>query len=187
MCWPLAGTAALLQPRCESGDRPPWKPVLVSGIRKGWATLSRNPACGTGTNAIHPAQQGFDVSAVTRRGSRIGPLRMTGTVRQVPDDFDHPENSFATQDIAGQGRADAFKIWRDLNAQAMATAGNVVGGKYAGNPQSGSQAASAVYGTGKGKGDKKDKAKDEGGGGGSGDDGSGSSGSGGNGDSGGGG
>jgi len=54
-----------------------------------------------------------------------------------------------TQDIAGQGRADAFKITRDLNAQAMATVGNIVGGIYAKNPTAGSDAASAVYGTAK--------------------------------------
>ena len=52
-----------------------------------------------------------------------------------------------TQDIAGQGRADAFKITRDLNAQAMATVGNIVGGIYAKNPTAGSEAAAAVYGT----------------------------------------
>jgi hypothetical protein len=51
-----------------------------------------------------------------------------------------------TQNIAGQGRADAFKITRDLNAQAMATVGNIVGGLYGGNPQAGSQAAASVYG-----------------------------------------
>jgi hypothetical protein len=51
-----------------------------------------------------------------------------------------------TQDIAGQGRADAFKITRDLNAQAMATVGNIVGGIYGKNPQAGSQAAASVYG-----------------------------------------
>jgi hypothetical protein len=65
-----------------------------------------------------------------------------------------------TQDIAGQGRADAFKITRDLNAQAMATVGNIVGGIYGGNPEAGSQAASSVYGTGGGE-KKEEKPKEE--------------------------
>src|SRR5690606_36071277 len=64
-----------------------------------------------------------------------------------------------TQDIAGQGRADAFKITRDLNAQAMATVGNIVGGIYGKNPTAGSDAASAVYGTAKPEQAKGDAAK----------------------------
>jgi hypothetical protein len=51
------------------------------------------------------------------------------------------------QNTANAARADALKTTKDLNAQAMATAGNIVGGLYGGNPTAGSNAASAVYGT----------------------------------------
>jgi len=50
------------------------------------------------------------------------------------------------QSNANSARADALKTTRDLSAQTIATAGNLIGGKM-GNPTAGSTAASAVYGT----------------------------------------
>lgn len=50
------------------------------------------------------------------------------------------------QSNANSARADALKTTRDLSAQAIATAGNLFGGKI-GNPTAGSSAANAVYGT----------------------------------------
>jgi hypothetical protein len=51
------------------------------------------------------------------------------------------------QTTANAARADALKTTKELRAQAMATAGNIFGGIYAGNPTAGSSAASSVYGT----------------------------------------
>jgi hypothetical protein len=50
------------------------------------------------------------------------------------------------QDTAEQARADALKTTKDLTAQAMATAGNIVGGIYGGNPTAGSDALRAISG-----------------------------------------
>ena len=50
------------------------------------------------------------------------------------------------QSNANSARADALKTTRDLTAQTIATAGNLIGGKM-GNPSAGSTAASSVYGT----------------------------------------
>jgi len=70
------------------------------------------------------------------------------------------------QNVSNSARADALKAATDLQSQAMATVGNIVGGIYGGNPTAGSSAASAVKGGGsggdgasKGKGDDKSKAK----------------------------
>jgi hypothetical protein len=52
------------------------------------------------------------------------------------------------QTTANSARADALKTTKELQAQAMATAGNIVGGMYAGNPNAGSSAAAAVAGKG---------------------------------------
>ncbi len=52
------------------------------------------------------------------------------------------------QNTANLARADALKTTKDLQSQAMATVGNIVGGIYGGNPNAGSSAASAVNGTG---------------------------------------
>jgi hypothetical protein len=50
------------------------------------------------------------------------------------------------QNTANAARADALKSATDLQSQAMATAGNIVGGIYGGNPTAGSSAAAAVKG-----------------------------------------
>jgi hypothetical protein len=50
------------------------------------------------------------------------------------------------QTTANLARADALKTTKDLNAQAMATVGNILGGIYGGNPTAGSSAAAAVTG-----------------------------------------
>lgn len=50
------------------------------------------------------------------------------------------------QNTANSARADALKSATDLQAQAMATAGNIIGGIYGGNPTAGSSAAAAVHG-----------------------------------------
>ncbi|HEX4506793.1 MAG TPA: hypothetical protein VH722_13765 [Alphaproteobacteria bacterium] len=70
------------------------------------------------------------------------------------------------QNVSNSARADALKAATDLQSQAMATVGNIVGGIYGGNPTAGSSAASAVKGGGagdasaaKGKADDKSKAK----------------------------
>jgi hypothetical protein len=51
------------------------------------------------------------------------------------------------QTNANLARAEALKTTKDLSAQAMATAGNIAGGMFAGNPNAGSSAAAAVNGT----------------------------------------
>ncbi|HEV3154864.1 MAG TPA: hypothetical protein VGZ02_13740 [Candidatus Baltobacteraceae bacterium] len=51
------------------------------------------------------------------------------------------------QNTANSARSDALKSATDLQSQAMATAGNILGGIYAGNPTAGSSAAAAVHGT----------------------------------------
>ncbi len=56
----------------------------------------------------------------------------------------------STTQAATSARSDAVKMVKDLNAQALATAGNIIGGIYGGNPTAGSEAAKAVYGTGGG-------------------------------------
>jgi len=69
------------------------------------------------------------------------------------------------QNVSNSARADALKAATDLQSQAMATVGNIVGGIYGGNPTAGSSAASAVKGGssskdgsgGKGKSKKKKK------------------------------
>jgi hypothetical protein len=69
------------------------------------------------------------------------------------------------QNVSNSARADALKAATDLQSQAMATVGNIVGGIYGGNPTAGSSAASAVKGGGSaasdesgGKGKSKDKS-----------------------------
>ncbi len=52
------------------------------------------------------------------------------------------------QNVSNSARADALKAATDLQSQAMATVGNIVGGIYGGNPTAGSSAASAVKGGG---------------------------------------
>ena len=54
------------------------------------------------------------------------------------------------QNVSNSARADALKAATDLQSQAMATVGNIVGGIYGGNPTAGSSAASAVKGGGSG-------------------------------------
>ncbi|MDO8105864.1 hypothetical protein Q6348_01475 [Isoptericola sp. b441] len=54
------------------------------------------------------------------------------------------------QNTANLARADALKTTKELNAQAMATVGNILGGIYGGNPTAGSSAAAAVSGKGDG-------------------------------------
>ncbi len=54
------------------------------------------------------------------------------------------------QNVSNSARADALKTSKDLQAQAMATAGNIIGGIYGGNPTAGSSAAAAVNGQGAG-------------------------------------
>ena len=56
------------------------------------------------------------------------------------------------QNVSNSARADALKAATDLQSQAMATVGNIVGGIYGGNPTAGSSAASAVKGGGSGDG-----------------------------------
>jgi hypothetical protein len=58
------------------------------------------------------------------------------------------------QNVSNSARADALKAATDLQSQAMATVGNIVGGIYGGNPTAGSSAASAVKGDGGGSGGK---------------------------------
>ena len=62
------------------------------------------------------------------------------------------------QTTANSARADALKTTKELQAQAMATAGNIVGGMYAGNPTAGSSAAAAVAGKGGSEGGEGAKA-----------------------------
>ena len=59
-----------------------------------------------------------------------------------------------SQNLANAARADALKTTQELNSQAMATVGNIVGGMY-GTPNAGSSAASAVKGGGSGSGSSK--------------------------------
>ena len=54
------------------------------------------------------------------------------------------------QNTSNLARADALKTTKELNAQAMATVGNILGGIYGGNPEAGSKAAAAVNGSGSG-------------------------------------
>lgn len=61
------------------------------------------------------------------------------------------------QNVSNSARADALKAATDLQSQAMATVGNIVGGIYGGNPTAGSSAASAVRGGGGGGSAAKDK------------------------------
>lgn len=68
------------------------------------------------------------------------------------------------QNVSNSARADALKQATDLQSQAMATVGNIVGGIYGGNPTAGSSAAAAVKGggsagAGQGKSNAKPKAK----------------------------
>lgn len=56
------------------------------------------------------------------------------------------------QNVSNAARGDALKAATDLQSQAMATVGNIVGGIYGGNPTAGSSAASAVKGGGSGGG-----------------------------------
>ena len=50
------------------------------------------------------------------------------------------------QNVSNSARADALKSATDLQSQVIATAGNIVGGIYGGNPTAGSSAAAAVKG-----------------------------------------
>jgi hypothetical protein len=65
-----------------------------------------------------------------------------------------------SQETAEKARADALKTTKDLQAQAMATAGNIVGGIYGGNPTAGSDALKALSGGG-GEKPKTDEKKTE--------------------------
>jgi hypothetical protein len=78
------------------------------------------------------------------------------------------------QNVSNSARADALKTSKDLQAQVIATAGNIVGGLYGGNPNAGSSAAAALNGkdTSGGSGGS-GSGKSGSGGGGSGSDGSG--------------
>ncbi len=55
------------------------------------------------------------------------------------------------QTTANSARSDALKTTKELQAQAMATVGNIVGGIYGGNPNAGSSALAAQSGKGGGK------------------------------------
>lgn len=55
------------------------------------------------------------------------------------------------QNQANAARQDALKSATDTQMMAMAIAGNIVGGLYGGNPQAGSNAASAITGKGGGQ------------------------------------
>ena len=74
-------------------------------------------------------EKGFDISSLTNAEALAKLLQ-------------------GNQQMADKARADALQTTKQLQAQAMATAGNILGGIYAKNPQAGSQAASAVYNTG---------------------------------------
>jgi hypothetical protein len=63
------------------------------------------------------------------------------------------------QNVSNSARADALKAATDLQSQAMATVGNIVGGIYGGNPTAGSTAASAVKGGGASEDKDTSKAK----------------------------
>ena len=52
------------------------------------------------------------------------------------------------QTTANSARSDALKTTKELQAQAMATVGNIVGGIYGGNPNAGSSALAAQSGKG---------------------------------------
>jgi hypothetical protein len=56
------------------------------------------------------------------------------------------------QNTSNAARADALKTTKDLQSLAMATAGNILGGIYGGNPTAGSSAAAALNGQGAGSG-----------------------------------
>jgi uncharacterized membrane protein YgcG len=64
--------------------------------------------------------------------------------------------------LANTARADALKTTQDLTGQAMATAGDIVGGMY-GSPNAGSNAAAAMKGTAPKSADKKDSTAKKGG------------------------
>jgi uncharacterized membrane protein YgcG len=74
---------------------------------------------------------------------------------------------------ASEGRKDALETTKQLNAQAMATVGNILGGIYGKNPTAGSTAAGAVYGNKGATASSKPGADDENGGGGEGGEGGG--------------
>ncbi|AIT82889.1 hypothetical protein [Novosphingobium pentaromativorans] len=63
------------------------------------------------------------------------------------------------QNVSNDARADALKTSKELQAQVIATAGNIVGGIYGGNPTAGSDAAAALNG-GQQSGAKKPAAGD---------------------------
>jgi hypothetical protein len=50
------------------------------------------------------------------------------------------------QNTSNQARQDALQTTKALQSQAMATAGNIIGGIYGGNPNAGSNAAAAMSG-----------------------------------------
>ncbi len=54
------------------------------------------------------------------------------------------------QNVSNAARADALNTTKQLQSQAMATVGNIVGGMMGGNTNAGSSAASAAMGTGSG-------------------------------------
>nr|WP_281721120.1 hypothetical protein [Nitrosomonas nitrosa] len=74
------------------------------------------------------AQQGFDV------GSLTGVEALSKLI-------------LGNQQTADKARADGVAITKELNAEAMAIVGNILGGLYGNNPTAGSSAAAAVRGT----------------------------------------
>lgn len=54
------------------------------------------------------------------------------------------------QNTSNSARADALKTSKELQSQVIATAGNIIGGLYGGNPNAGANAASAANGQGPG-------------------------------------
>jgi hypothetical protein len=134
------GIADLTLPTTKTVTTAVTAPSALTGLTPLINNINANPTV-PGADAVllgtlaqaAAAQKGFDISALTN-ASDLAKIVLGG------------------QTAAEKARADALQTTKQLQAQAVATAGNILGGLFAGNSQAGSQAASAVYGTGSGGG-----------------------------------
>lgn len=141
--WHWADSPADSAPEIASVQVPTTGASLTAGLQTSSALTSLQPlinninANPTAAGADAAVLQAMVRTAAEQKGFDTG---MTGAEQLAKIILGDQQN-------ADRARADAVKNTHQFQAQALATAGNILGGLYAGNPTAGSTAANAVYGT----------------------------------------
>lgn len=148
--WHWADSPADTAPEISAVEVPTTQPSLTAGLQAPSALTSLQPLINN-INA-NPTVPGTDAALVqamikTAAEQQGVDASLTGAEQLA-------KIILGNQQTADKARADAVKNTHEFQAQALATAGNILGAIYAKNPTAGSDAASAVYGT---KSDSKSK------------------------------